>query len=104
MAQRWRAYIDPAQFRAIVARQTPDIVLLTEVPPDLNALADGLTGYQTIPSPKRNIFEIAMITRATVRSLQVDRSAGWWLPVTTVEVCSPETPSERCVTIIALHA
>jgi endonuclease/exonuclease/phosphatase (EEP) superfamily protein YafD len=95
---------DMARFAALIAREQPDVVVLTEVPANFASVAAGLTPsypHTIIERPGR-AFEVIVLSRWTIKQRQVNRSAGQSFPVVSAEVCSP-VASAGCATVIGLH-
>ena len=95
---------DTAKFAALIAREQPDVVVLTEVPANFASVAASLTpSYpHTIMERPGAAFEMILLSRWTIKQRQVNRSAGQSLPVLSAEVCSP-VASAGCATVIGLH-
>lgn len=99
---------DPAAFRRLIEREEPDLVLLTELPPDLGPLIDDLPAlppYRVIDrigSP----FDVALFSRWPVAAWQMDRSVHRRLPVLSADLCSPagDDAAPLCLRVVGLHA
>lgn len=94
---------NPDQLLALLDRERPDIVVLTELPSRFDDLARELHHlYPTLLAGNREtVFDVAVFTRWTVEHWYVDRSS--WLPVLEAHLCDT-TQARRCLTLVALHA
>src|SRR5262245_58149397 len=95
---------DLGAFAALIAREQPDVVLLTEVPANFASIAAGLTpSYpHTIIERPGAAFETILLSRWAIKQRHVNRSTGQSLPVLSAQVCSP-VASAGCATVIGLH-
>ena len=95
---------DLAAFTALIAREQPDVVVLTEVPTNFASVATSLTPPypHVIMERSSGAFEVIVLSRWTIKQRQINRSAGQHFPVVSAEVCSP-VASAGCATVIGLH-
>lgn len=96
---------DENKFRALIANDEPDVVLLTEVPANFASVAASLTPHypHTIMERPGAPFEVILLSRWPIKQRHMDRSVATALPVLSAELCHPAAPSE-CVTLVGLHA
>jgi endonuclease/exonuclease/phosphatase (EEP) superfamily protein YafD len=94
---------DMARFAALIAREQPDVVVLTEVPRNFASVAAGLTpSYPHVIMGQIGAFEMTLLSRWTIKRPRIERAAGQNFPVVSAEVCSP-VASAGCATVIGLH-
>jgi endonuclease/exonuclease/phosphatase (EEP) superfamily protein YafD len=96
---------DPAALRRLIETERPDLVALTEMPNDLDALVSEIavlpryrTGRMTA-SP----FAVAFFSRWPVTRSQVERGSGQPWPVLAADICDTEV-WQGCLRVIALHS
>jgi len=96
---------DLAALRRLVAAESPDVVVLTELPRDLRALLavfDGILPHRII-ARRHTSFDIALLSRWPLGGARVDRSVHPTFPVMYADICN--LPAWRgCVRIVGLHA
>jgi len=95
------------KFRALVAAQNPDIILLTELPWSLDAFLGELAAAypnQIVDRRRHSGFDVALFTRWNVKARNVDRSVSLQVPVLSTELCDPSGEAGSCLTLIGLHA
>jgi len=94
---------DLAAFAALIAREQPDVVVLTEVPANIADAAARLTPrYPHTVIERVGAFDVIMLSRWPIKQRRLDRSAGLDFPVLSAVVCSP-VASAGCATVIGLH-
>jgi endonuclease/exonuclease/phosphatase (EEP) superfamily protein YafD len=86
---------------ALVERERPDLVALTEIGGATDALVDRLRPIlpTVLRQERRGSFEVTLLTRWRAEGYRVDRSTDPRFPVSRVRLCR-----ERCVNLVALHA
>jgi endonuclease/exonuclease/phosphatase (EEP) superfamily protein YafD len=96
---------DPAALRRLIEAEHPDLVALTEMPNDLDALVSEIavlpryrTGRMTA-SP----FAVALFSRWPITRSQVERGPDQPWPVLAADVCDTEV-WQGCLRVIALHS
>jgi endonuclease/exonuclease/phosphatase (EEP) superfamily protein YafD len=95
-------HADPDKVRALVARERPDLVALSEILPEHAPLLESLREQlPTVLRPERTgAFEVVLLTRWEASEVEIDRSAHSRLPVTRLLLCREGV----CVRVVALHA
>ena len=100
-------HADLASIEAYLARKQPDLVLLTELPPDgSDWLATLRPDYphQALDRPV-STFDVALLSRRPIDAADFDRSISPYLPVMTARLCTAETAElAGCLTVVGLHA
>ncbi|MDJ0949610.1 MAG: endonuclease/exonuclease/phosphatase family protein [Alphaproteobacteria bacterium] len=101
-------HTDIEAFRRFIIRTEPDIVLLTELPPDptglYEAIADRLP-YRVIDRHV-SIFDVVLLSRLKPVHWRMDRSVSRFLPVLSADLCdqSRDGAEPRCLRLLGLHA
>lgn len=95
---------DRADYEAVAAlieRERPDLVALTEIGRRTAPLLDRVRNLlpTTLWQERWGAFEVLLLTRWRPEDYRVDRSAGRRFPVSRVRLCR-----ETCVDVVALHA
>jgi endonuclease/exonuclease/phosphatase (EEP) superfamily protein YafD len=94
---------DTARFAALIARERPDVVLLTEVRADFARIAASLTPtYPHVVMERLGANQVILLSRWAIKQRRMDRSAGLDFPVLSAEVCGPEGAA-GCAMVIGLH-
>lgn len=94
-------YADYAAVAALIEREQPDLVALTELGTGAHAMIEALRPrYPIVLGPlRRGTFEVALLSRWRAEAYATDSAAGAAYPVTRVRLCR-----EGCVDLVALHA
>jgi endonuclease/exonuclease/phosphatase (EEP) superfamily protein YafD len=91
------------KLKALIAKEQPDIVLLTEVPPGVPAVPMTLfPDYPETLFSQRGAFEVMVLSRWTIKGPHFDRTVAQHLPLLSAELCDPANPSV-CLALIGLH-
>lgn len=98
---------DSEKFRRLLRRENPDVVLLTELPRDIDhRLGEATVRYPyKLFSDRDGIFEVLVLSRWRPTSWHVDRSVADWLPLLVADLCA-DAPSDglsSCVRMVGLH-
>jgi endonuclease/exonuclease/phosphatase (EEP) superfamily protein YafD len=95
--------VDTAKFAALIAREQPDVVVLTEVPANFASVAAGLAPpYPHTIMERIGAFEVILLSRWAIEQRQVNRSVGREFPVLSALVCG-RAAAAGCATVIGLH-
>jgi endonuclease/exonuclease/phosphatase (EEP) superfamily protein YafD len=96
---------DPEAFKLMVAAEDPDIILMSELPWNDESLPASLSAQYPYRAASRNgsPFDVVLLSRWTLATWSVDRSAASFLPVLTAHLCDPSS-KERCLTVVGLHS
>jgi endonuclease/exonuclease/phosphatase (EEP) superfamily protein YafD len=90
------------RLRALLAKEQPDILLLTEVPPGLSSSPTSLfPEYPHTVFDRRGAFEVVVLSRWTLNQVHLDRRLVQ-LPILSAELCDPANPN-ACLTLVGLH-
>jgi endonuclease/exonuclease/phosphatase (EEP) superfamily protein YafD len=94
----------PERFRALIADQKPDIIVLTELPEKREPLVAGLEAQYPhwIDDSRGHGGDVLILSRWPARWIEVDRSIAPAWPVVAADVCD-DRDLGGCVRIIALH-
>lgn len=86
---------------ALIERERPDLVALTEIGPRTAPLVERVRDLlpTTLGGERRGAFEVLLLTRWRPEAYEVDRSVGPRFPVSHVRLCR-----ETCLDVVALHA
>jgi endonuclease/exonuclease/phosphatase (EEP) superfamily protein YafD len=86
---------------ALIERERPDVVALTEVGAATEALVERLRPLlpSVLRQERRGSFEVMLLTRWHAEGYRVDRSTHPNFPVSRVRLCDA-----RCVNLVAVHA
>jgi endonuclease/exonuclease/phosphatase (EEP) superfamily protein YafD len=104
------AATDPVAFAALIAAESPDVVLLTELPKDMAPL---LADHPALPEHRvverrGSPFDVALLSRWPIAHWRVDRSVSPGLPVLEADICRAEATdagnAAPCVRLVGLHA
>lgn len=91
------------RLQALIAKEQPDIVLLTEVPPIFPAVPINLfPQYSDTLFSQHGAFEVVVLSRWTINGPHFDRSVAQPLPVLSAELCDPANPAV-CLALVGLH-
>jgi endonuclease/exonuclease/phosphatase (EEP) superfamily protein YafD len=92
------------KLRKLIEKEQPDVVLLTEVPPNMPAVPMTLfPDYPETLFSQRGAFEVMVLSRWTLGGPHFDRTVAEHLPVLSAELCNPANPSV-CMAFVGLHA
>lgn len=94
-------YADYAAVQALIRRERPDLVALTELGSRAPAMIEALRGqFPTILGEVRHgTFEVVLLTHWRAEDYATDSGAGREYPVTRARLCQ-----RRCIDLVALHA
>jgi endonuclease/exonuclease/phosphatase (EEP) superfamily protein YafD len=95
----------PDALRALLERESPDVVLLAEVPAETRAVIRDWTGlypHQILMDAGLPV-DAVLLSRWEVRSRSVDRSVMRYRSTLTARLCDPDS-ERRCFTLVGLHA
>jgi endonuclease/exonuclease/phosphatase (EEP) superfamily protein YafD len=86
---------------ALIERERPDLVALTEIGPRTAPLVERVRDLlpTTLGGEREGPFEVLLLTRWRPEAYRVDRSVGPQFPVSRVRLCR-----ETCLDVVALHA
>jgi endonuclease/exonuclease/phosphatase (EEP) superfamily protein YafD len=97
---------DPAAFRRLIEAERPDIVLLTELPRDLEPLTAGLPALpaHALVDQRGSSFDLALFSRWPFAFWQLDRGDSG-LPVLAADICPAAGSNDgACLRIVGVHA
>jgi endonuclease/exonuclease/phosphatase (EEP) superfamily protein YafD len=94
-------YADYAAVEALIRRERPDLVALTELGNRAPRMIEALrTQFPTVLGEvRRGTFEVVLLTRWRAETYATDSGAGPDYPVTRARLCE-----RRCIDLVALHA
>lgn len=89
-----------------VQSEQPDVVLLTEVPPDYGWLIDrlGADYRHRFDSQTSNPHDLVLFSRWPIRDVTINRSLTSRFPVIAYDLCQDDTNTSACVRLVGLHA
>ncbi|MFD2265401.1 endonuclease/exonuclease/phosphatase family protein [Lacibacterium aquatile] len=95
-------WTDPVKFQALIDREQPDVVLLTELRGDMAPLTAAFKDHypHRLVAPRLSPLDVALYSRWPISKGEIDRQVGTWLPVLKAEVCPPQA----CLTVVGVHA
>lgn len=95
-------HVDVQKFQAEVKKENPDIILLTELPPDLSALLSSLEISHPFRAeyPRKTLFDVLLLSRWPVKEFHVERASDSALPVLSATVCKDDA---SCIHVIGMH-
>lgn len=93
-------------FLEYVQTEQPDVVLLTEVPPEYGWLSDKLGAdyryrFDGIPGLPH---DVVLFSRWPIVETQTDRSVNRGFPVLAADLCQEDKDGGACVRLVGLHA
>jgi len=104
-------HADRRALERLVARERPDIVVLTELPRAPHARSEVLAGAfpeltHVMIDDGGSPHDVVIHTRWRPLAASTDRSISRILPVMSVDLCEPQesTAPSRCLRLVALHA
>jgi endonuclease/exonuclease/phosphatase (EEP) superfamily protein YafD len=94
-------YADYGAVKALIEREQPDLVALTELGSGARPMIEELRPrFPTVLGEvRRGTFEVVLLSRWRADAYAVDTEAGAAYPVTHARLCR-----ERCVNLVAAHA
>jgi len=97
---------DNDKFQALVAAERPDVIILTEIPSDIDLRMSPLQAAypHRLLTGRASFHEIGLYSRWPIAALETNRSAGVGLPVVSADLCPPASERGACLRVIALHA
>jgi endonuclease/exonuclease/phosphatase (EEP) superfamily protein YafD len=99
---------DLALLESLLDRESPDVIVLTELPRDRSRLLDLMASRYAhrFVDEGRFTLSVAVFSRWRIQDAHIDRRVGAWAPVTSLSVCAPEIASSpaSCLSLVALHA
>lgn len=97
---------DSAKFLALVASEKPDVILLTEVPSDVEQRMAPLSeAYpHRIAARGQSMHDVAIYSRWPFAAVETNRAAGLNYPVIAADLCPPAGERGACLRLVALHA
>lgn len=101
----WRHLTHPGRFRALLAAESPDIIVLTELPHARERLVEGLEAQYPhgVDDSLGHGADVLILSRWPVKSVEVDRSVALAWPVVAADIWDEGDPGVF-LRIIALHA
>lgn len=96
---------DDAKFQAFIAAEKPDVILLTEIPSDINLRTAPLEAAypHKLMTHRESYHEIGILSRWPIAALETNRSAGINMPVVAADLCPPSGERGACLRLVALH-
>lgn len=96
---------DRAQFRELIEREQPDLVVLSEVSGEVTALAEEIAALPAYRAgqPAGLLYGAVMFSRWPVPDWHVEQTADGVGSVLSAELCTSER-WQGCLRVIALHA
>lgn len=97
---------DDAKFQTLVAAEKPDVILLTEAPPDLDQRMTPLAELypHRVPLRDKAMHEVALYSRWPIAGIETNRSAHPLMPVAAIDLCPPSGERGACLRVVTLHA
>lgn len=95
-----------AAFLDYVQSEQPDVVLLTEVPPDHGWLVDrlGADYRHRFDSQTGLPHDLVLFSRWPIRDVTINRSISNDFPVIAYDLCQADQDGKACVRLVGLHA
>ena len=95
-----------AKFQALLAAEQPDIILLTEIPSDIELRMGPLQAAypHRLLTGRASFHEIGLYSRWPIAALETSRSAGVGFPVVSADLCPPASERGACLRVAGLHA
>jgi len=96
---------DPAALRRLIETENPDLVALTEMPNDLDALVSEIAALPRYRTGRMSAspFAVALFSRWPVTRSQITRGPDKPWPVLAADICDTEV-WRGCLRVIALHS
>lgn len=96
---------DDAKFQAFVAAEKPDVIVLTEIPSDIDLRTAPLEAAypHKLMTHRESYHEIGILSRWPIAALETNRSAGIYTPVVAADLCPPSGERGACLRLVALH-
>ncbi len=95
-----------AAFLDYVQSEQPDVVLLTEVPPDYGWLVDSLgADYRHRFDSQTGVpHDLVLFSRWPIRDVNINPRVRSGFPVIAFDLCQDDTNTGACVRLVGLHA
>lgn len=96
---------DDAKFQAFIAAEKPDVIVLTEIPSDIDLRTAPLVAIypHKLMTHRESFHEIGLLSRWPIAALETNRSAGIYAPVVAADLCPPNGERGACLRLVALH-
>lgn len=94
-----------AKFQAFVAAERPDVIVLTEIPSDIDLRTAPLEAAypHKLMTHRESYHEIGILSRWPIAALETNRSAGIHTPVVAADLCPAGGERGACLRLVALH-
>lgn len=96
---------DPAALRGMIEAEHPDLVVLTEMPEEPEALASEIAVLPPFHAGRmtQSPFAVALFSRWPVTRSQIERGRGQAWPVLAADLCDTDA-WQGCLRVVALHS
>jgi endonuclease/exonuclease/phosphatase (EEP) superfamily protein YafD len=97
---------DPQKFLALLSSESPDIVVLTEIPGDIEQRTAALreTYPHRIAARSQALHDIMLLSRWPIAAVETNRSAGPNFPIVAADLCPSSGERGACLRVVTLHA